>query len=236
MNQYETLFIVKPDLSDEDIESTLKRLTSRIERTKGKVASNDYWGRRMLAYPVKYRGEKLGSMEGFRENSIGGPQYIDPEAYRLSVTGLVGNPRDYTYGEVLEEFEASEKVATIHCVEGWSVKILWEGVKVMDLLEEAGALETANTVIFHAHDGYTSSLPIDFIASNNIMMAYEMNGVPLPPERGFPFQLVAEDKWGYKWVKWITQIEVSEDEGYRGYWESRGYSNDADLDGSFFER
>ena len=184
----------------------------------------------------EYRGEKLGSIEGFRENSIRGPQIIDPEDYRLSVTGLVENPRDYAYGEVLEGFEASEKVVTIHCVEGWSVKILWEGVRVMDLLEEAGASETANTVIFHAYDGYTSSLPIDFIASRDIMMAYEMNGVTLPPERGFPFQLVAEDKWGYKWVKWITQIEVSEDEGYKGYWESRGYSNNADLDRSFFER
>lgn len=184
----------------------------------------------------EYRGEKLGSIESFRENSIMGPMYIDPEVYRLSVTGLVDNPRNYTYGEVLEGFEASEKVVTIHCVEGWSVKILWEGVKVMDLLEEAGVSETANTVIFHAYDGYSSSLPIDFIASRGIMMAYEMNGVTLPPERGFPFQLVAEDKWGYKWVKWITQIEVSEDEGYRGYWESRGYSNDAGLDGGFFER
>ena len=184
----------------------------------------------------EYMGEKLGSIESFRENSIRGPQDIDPEAYRLSVTGLVENHRNYTYGEVLEGFEASEKVVTIHCVEGWSVKILWKGVKMMDLLEEAGASETADTVIFHAHDGYTSSLPIDFIASNGIMMAYEMNGVTLPPERGFPFQLVAEDKWGYKWVKWITQIEVSEDEGYKGYWESRGYSNDADLDRGFFER
>ena len=185
---------------------------------------------------IEYRGENLGLIESFRENSIKGPQYIDPEAYRLNVTGLVENPRDYTYGEVLGGFEASEKVVTIHCVEGWSVKILWEGVKVMDVLEEAGASEPANTVIFHAHDGYTSSLPIDFIASKDLLMAYKMNGVTLPPERGFPFQLVAEDKWGYKWVKWITQIEVSEDEGYRGYWESRGYSNDADLDGSFFER
>jgi DMSO/TMAO reductase YedYZ molybdopterin-dependent catalytic subunit len=184
----------------------------------------------------EYMGEKLGSIEGFRENSIRGPQDIDPEAYRLSVTGLVESPRNYTYGEVLEGFEASEKVVTIHCVEGWSVKILWEGVKVMDLLEEAGVNERANTVIFHAYDGYSSSLPIDFITSKDIMMAYEMNGVTLPPERGFPFQLVAEDKWGYKWVKWITQIEVSEDEGYRGYWESRGYSNDADLDRGFFER
>ena len=62
-----------------------------------------------------------------------------------------------------------------------------------------------------------------------------MNGVKLPPERGFPFQLVAEDKWGYKWVKWIEQLEVSSDASYRGYWEQRGYSNDGSLGKSFGE-
>jgi DMSO/TMAO reductase YedYZ molybdopterin-dependent catalytic subunit len=61
-------------------------------------------------------------------------------------------------------------------------------------------------------------------------MAYKMNGVDLPAERGFPFQLVAEDKWGYKWAKWITEIELSDDEGFRGYWESRGYSRTGDLE------
>jgi len=67
------------------------------------------------------------------------------------------------------------------------------------------------------------------------MIAHRVNGATLPPERGFPFQLVAESKWGYKWIKWITRIELSQDANYRGFWESRGYSNDADLDESFFE-
>jgi DMSO/TMAO reductase YedYZ molybdopterin-dependent catalytic subunit len=58
-------------------------------------------------------------------------------------------------------------------------------------------------------------------------MAYKLNGVVLPPERGFPFQLVAESKFGYKWIKWITMIDLSADPTYHGYWESRGYSNDA---------
>jgi DMSO/TMAO reductase YedYZ molybdopterin-dependent catalytic subunit len=87
----------------------------------------------------------------------------------------------------------------------------------------------ATTVIFHAYDGYTTSLPLRYIISNEIIMAYKMNNVTLPPERGFPFQLVAESKLGYKWIKWITEIELSEDEDYRGYWESRGWSNDAEL-------
>jgi DMSO/TMAO reductase YedYZ molybdopterin-dependent catalytic subunit len=67
---------------------------------------------------------------------------------------------------------------------------------------------------------------------NNIIMAYMMNDIVLPAERGFPFQLVAESKWGYKW---ITKIELSDDEDYLGYRESRGYSNNADLEKGFFE-
>ncbi|MCW4053290.1 MAG: molybdopterin-dependent oxidoreductase, partial [Candidatus Bathyarchaeota archaeon] len=76
---------------------------------------------------------------------------------------------------------------------------------------------------------YSTSLPLEYIANNDILMAHKMNGIELPPERGFPFQLVAESKLGYKWIKWITEINLSDNEDYRGYWESRGYSNDADL-------
>jgi DMSO/TMAO reductase YedYZ molybdopterin-dependent catalytic subunit len=114
------------------------------------------------------------------------------------------------------------------------VKILWEGLLVRDLLAEAEPLANAKVVIFHAYDGYTTSLPIDYVMDNDILMAYKMNDVVLPPARGFPFQLVAESKWGYKWIKWITEIELSDDVDYEGYWESRGYSNSADLDESFF--
>ena len=109
------------------------------------------------------------------------------------------------------------------------MKILWEGVLVKDLIEAAKASPEANTVIFHAYDGYTTSLPLDYITGQDIMLAYKMNGVGLPPERGAPFELVAESKWGYKWIKWVTEIELSNDANYQGYWERRGYSNDADL-------
>jgi DMSO/TMAO reductase YedYZ molybdopterin-dependent catalytic subunit len=126
-------------------------------------------------------------------------------------------------------------VVTLYCVEGWDVKLLWEGVRVGDLLEEAGVKDDAVVVIFHAADDYTSSLTLDYIRENDIMLAHKMNGVTLPPERGFPFQLVAESKWGYKWVKWVTEIELSADADYRGYWEQYGYNNDGDLSGPIFE-
>jgi DMSO/TMAO reductase YedYZ molybdopterin-dependent catalytic subunit len=182
----------------------------------------------------EYEGVDLSSINSFRENSIKGPQEIDVESYTLRITGLVTNSTSYTYDEVLSRYQHYKKVVTLDCVEGWSVTILWEGVLVKDLLAEAGPLENAEVLIFHAYDGYTTSLPIDYVMDNDILMAYKINDVVLPPERGFPFQLVAESKWGYKWIKWITEIELSDDASYRGYWESRGYSNSADLDGSFF--
>jgi DMSO/TMAO reductase YedYZ molybdopterin-dependent catalytic subunit len=177
----------------------------------------------------EYEGTDLSSITDFRENSIKGPQHIDIENYRLKVDGLVENPLEYTLEKATDNRQGYQKVVTLNCVEGWSVRILWEGVLIEDLIEEAEASPEANTVIFHAYDGYTTSLPLAYVTGQDIMLAYKMNGVVLPPERGAPFQLVAESKWGYKWIKWVTRIELSDDPDYKGYWESRGFSNDADL-------
>ena len=177
----------------------------------------------------EYEGQDLSSINDFRENSIKGPQHIDVEDYRLTVTGLVNNEVNYTYDDVISKCQSYNKVVTLHCVEGWSVTILWEGIILEDLLEDVKVDPKATMVIFYAHDDYSTSLPLDYIINNKIMIAYKMNNVTLPPERGFPFQLVAESKLGYKWTKWITEIELSDNEDYRGYWESRGYPNDADL-------
>lgn len=180
-----------------------------------------------------YQGEKLGSINDFRENSIKGPQYIDKNKYRLQITGLVSSSTSYSYDDILK-LSDYQKVVTLNCVEGWSVKILWDGILVKDLFKKLSIDPSANTVIFYAVDGYSTSFPLDYILNNNIMMADKINGVVLPPERGFPFELVAEQKWGYKWIKWITKIELSNDPNYKGYWESRGYSNGGNLNQSQF--
>jgi len=182
-----------------------------------------------------YNGEKLSSIYDFRENSIKGPQYIDRTTYILTISGLVNNQTSYTYNETILSFQNYKKVITLHCVEGWSVKILWEGILIEDLIKESIPLESANTIIFHAYDGYTTSLPLDYIIDNKILLAFKMNNVTLPAERGWPFQLVAESKWGYKWIKWVIEIELSNNPNYKGYWERRGYSNNADLNKSFFD-
>lgn len=177
----------------------------------------------------EYEGEDLSSINDFRENSILGPQYIDIQNYSLIIEGLVENRLSLSYEEVLDSFDSVKKIVTLNCIEGWSVKILWEGFLIEELFQLAEVESEANTVIFYAYDGYSTSLPLNYIIDNNIIIAYKMNNITLPPERGFPFELVAESKYGYKWIKWITKIELSDEEEYRGYWESRGYSNEANI-------
>ena len=177
----------------------------------------------------EYEGKDLSSINNFRENSIKGPQYIDNQTYKLTINGLVNNELEFKYEDVIGGYQLYKKIVTLNCVEGWRVTILWEGILLKDLLADAEVMPEANTVILYAYDDYSTSLPLDYIVDNNILLAYKMNNVTLPPERGYPFQLVAESKWGYKWIKWITAIELSDNPEYKGFWESRGYSNTADL-------
>ena len=182
----------------------------------------------------EYEGERLDSVTDFRENSIAGVQQVDVDTYRLTVGGLVDAPAEYTYSEVASGFPAYEKVVQLDCVEGWSAKVLWRGVLVRDIIDASGVQAEAKSVIFTAVDGYTTSFPVQYFYDNDILLAYAMNGAPLRPERGFPFQVVAEQKWGYKWCKWVSEIELSAEEDPGGYWEDRGYSNSGDLGKPFY--
>ena len=182
-----------------------------------------------------YQGQDLSSINDFRENSIKGPQHVNISTYQLTVTGLTNRTVVYSYDQVLAKYPHYSKVVTLHCVEGWDATILWEGVLVRDIIADAGADPRANTVVLTAYDGYTTSFPLTYFTDQDILMAYRMNNVTLPAERGYPFQLVAEDKWGYKWIKWIVKIELTDDPSYRGYWEQRGYSNSGDLNQSFYQ-
>ena len=107
--------------------------------------------------------------------------------------------------------------------------MLWQGVPVNDLLKEAGVSPNATTLIFYASDGYSTALPLDYVVQNNLILAYKVNNVTLPAAAGFPLMLVAQNQYGYKWIKWVTEIDVSNDSSYLGYWESRGYPNFATL-------
>lgn len=176
----------------------------------------------------EYQGKLLSPAVGPRDNSIKGIQEIDIDAYSLRITGLVNNEVIMNYAQVLE-MTSFKRLITLHCVEGWDATILWEGVSLVEMIEKANPRGDAVTVIFHAADGYTTSLPWALVKERQLILAYKANEIVLPPEMGYPFIVVAEDKLGYKWARWVTKIELSDNKDYKGYWESRGYTNEADI-------
>ena len=172
----------------------------------------------------EYNGIRLDPSVGPRDNSIKGIQKVEITNYVLKVTGLVKNPVSLTYKEVLM-LPSYEKLVTLNCVEGWQATILWKGALLSDIIKLAEADIKANTVIFHSIDGYTTSLPLRLIVDKRIILAYSSNKITLPPALGYPFIVVAEDKAGYKWARWVSEIELSDNANYKGYWEQRGYPN-----------
>ena len=181
---------------------------------------------------TEYGGQKLDSIKSFRENSIHGTQHINADNYTVSISGLVDNAKTYSYQD-LTALTSYQKVVTLHCVEGWDATALWEGVGVKDILGQAGIKPGVKTVIFYAQDSDSTSFSIEDIQSQDFMLAYKVNNILLTEQHGYPSRLVAAEKWGYKWIKWVTKIELS-DKDYTGYWESNGYSNNGDLTKSFF--
>lgn len=176
----------------------------------------------------EYRGARLDPAVGLRDNSITGVQHVDINGYTLTIDGLVNSPVSLTYDQV-KALPAYERLIALHCVEGWDATVLWKGALLTDLIAKAGAKPGAVTVIFTAADGYTTSLPLKAIQDKRLILAYQANGLALPPELGYPFIVVAEDKYGYKWARWVNRITLSDDPNYLGYWEQRGYSNDAGI-------
>ncbi|MFA5851050.1 MAG: molybdopterin-dependent oxidoreductase [Bacteroidales bacterium] len=175
----------------------------------------------------EYEGKALSPYDRQYDNSIKGPQTVDVKTYKLLIDGKIQHPQLLSYNEILK-LPSAERAITLHCVEGWSEYLLFKGVRLADLLKKASPNKEVRTVIFYAADGYSSSLDYKFVIEKDILIAYEINGKKLDSERGFPLQVVAESKYGYKWVKWITHIELS-DKQYFGYWETRGYDNEANI-------
>jgi DMSO/TMAO reductase YedYZ molybdopterin-dependent catalytic subunit len=177
---------------------------------------------------TEYKGQKLTPLREQRTTHIEAPPKVDLRTYRLKVLGLVENPLELSYEQVLS-FPQESRVITMNCVEGWGYTALWTGVRIADILEKARPKPEAKTVIFQTIGGeYNSSLPLEFIRERKILLACKINNITLSPQRGFPFMVAAEDKYGYKWVQWVEKIELY-DKDFKGYWENRGFPDKADI-------
>ena len=185
---------------------------------------------------TEFEGVTLSPIRAQRNNALKGTQVIDPSTYTLTIDGLVDRPLSLTYAE-LQAYPQQSWLMDLNCVEGWSFTAKWTGPSLATILDDAGVQPGAMVAIFYTTDvptGYTS-LDVDYLRKNDILLGMKLNDITLPVDRGFPFQVVAKAKYGYKWAKWVTRIELSDDVNFRGFWETGGYNNNADDTGPAFD-
>lgn len=173
-------------------------------------------------------GGVLPAAGGFRYYSVTGSE---PErtqkSYRLRVSGLVRREHTYRLTD-LRQLPSTGLTRDFQCVTGWRVPhVRWSGVRLSDLLHRVGVRPGAKAVLFHSFDGqYTESLTLAQAMRSDVLVATAMYGKPVTQSHGGPVRLYVAPMYGYKSIKWLDRIEVS-DKVVPGFWERRGYDVDA---------
>jgi DMSO/TMAO reductase YedYZ molybdopterin-dependent catalytic subunit len=165
---------------------------------------------------------------GWRIYTISGSMPIfDERDYRLEVGGLVKTPRSFAYDELLE-LPRAEQTSDFHCVTGWTVEgVRWAGVRFDHVLDLVEPLPEATAIRFVSlEEPYDDSLTLDQVRLRDVLLAYELDGEPLSRPHGSPLRVVIPEMYGYKGVKWLARMELVAEQP-RGYWEERGYDQNA---------
>jgi cytochrome b561 len=132
------------------------------------------------------------------------PDPIDPETWSLRVDGRVDEPLTLDTANIEPD---SEQRAILDCTSGWYAERDWQGLAVANLLDVAEVQEDTKWVQFRSVTGYKWSLPID--DARDALLATHVDGERLTHGHGFPIRLVAPDRRGYQWVKWVQEVRVS---------------------------
>ncbi len=155
---------------------------------------------------------------------------VDPSEWRLRIHGMVDREVTLTYQDLLDR-ELTEAWVTLCCVSN-SVggdligNAFWSGVRVADLLAEAGVSPNADAVRQTSEDGWNCGTPIEALTDDrNAMLAIAMNGEPLPVDHGFPVRMVVPGLYGFvSATKWVVDLEVTRFDDFTAYWTERGWS------------
>lgn len=153
---------------------------------------------------------------------------INREKWALTIDGQVKHPLKLGWLDFLK-MPQTKIVSDFHCVEGWSVlDCVWEGVLFITIMALVKPERGGRYVWFECADGYTTSLTIEDLNRDDVILAHKLNGEDLPPPIGGPVRLIVPQKYAYKSPMWITRITFIEDKRL-GYWESGIYSDSADI-------
>ncbi|HRW37420.1 MAG TPA: molybdopterin-dependent oxidoreductase [Aquihabitans sp.] len=168
------------------------------------------------------------------DTALSVPQ-VDAASWRLRVEGMVDDPFEMTYEDLLA-LPSVEEVVTLQCVSNEVGGDLvgnarWQGVPLTDLLERAGVQDGADQIFMRSVDGWTCGFPTELAGDGRVaLVAYAMNGEPLPAAHGFPARLVVSGLYGYvSATKWIESIELTTWDGADGYWVPRGWAKEGPI-------
>jgi DMSO/TMAO reductase YedYZ molybdopterin-dependent catalytic subunit len=190
---------------------------SRAER---KVADAGYDPARLP--PGQYLTEKRPVLHA------GSVPKVDLADWDFRVWGEVENPIALSWEE-LKQLPATEITVDIHCVTRWSrFDTSFRGVHWRELAKLVQPKPGAQFVVAHAEQGFTSNVPLEAIAADEALIAYEADGEPLTPDHGWPLRLVVPSRYFWKSAKWLRGIELL-DHDRPGFWERYGYNNNADF-------
>lgn len=154
---------------------------------------------------------------------------VDVGLWHLEVTGLVQNRAVYRFAD-FKSITPVEQETTLMCISngldaGLMSNAVWKGVPMHDLLDMAAPLANAAKVRLHGVDNYTDTISLEKAMDPTTIIAYEMNGVPLPHRHGYPARVVVPGYFGEKHVKWLTRIEVTTADA-KGFYETQGWGPD----------
>jgi len=178
-------------------------------------------------------GVPLPGANEFRYYTVtGNYPVIADSSYELAVTGMVRTPLRLSLDD-LRSMKRTKLVHRFQCVTGWYVPdVPWEGVLLSDVLERAGMLPGATALQFFSADGvYTESLTLPQAHLKDILVADKMLDANVTSEHGGPVRLYVAPMYGYKSIKWMNRIEVT-NKIVPGYWEDNGYPVDAWIGGT----
>ncbi len=151
---------------------------------------------------------------------------IPTEKWQLKVFGLVEKELTLDWA-AFQSLKQVTDMSDFHCVTSWSqLDMNWQGVRVRDVLDMAVPLEGANFATMHGYDGYTTNLPLEALLDDDVLIAHSVLGAPLTRDHGGPVRMVVPKRYAWKGAKWLKAIELHERDK-RGFWEVRGYHNDA---------
>ena len=182
---------------------------------------------------------------------------LDAESFRLAIGGLVERPQSFTVRD-LQNMRSKTQVVTLECAgngralfdrptdgEKWGLGAVstaeWTGVPLVEILDRAGVRQDAKDVLFRGADGgavdglpesvrFERSLRVDDARDSDVLLAYAMNGEPLPVEHGYPLRLIVPRWYAVASVKWLTEIELI-DRAFTGHYQGDKYRYVWERDG-----